>query len=177
MQAADAEQFNALLADVAECMGHRPMSVRACLVFFDALKEHPFPRVRGVLKGWMVTRHKLPTVADICRECAEIASADRERIAAAEGRAFNRTPDFQGPTEVGSRAIREIRALLQDGFRKPGKWWAREIVQAHQQGLPHPRTGRPITDMQLGMAKAAMGDLASLSRTPGEDDEPWEQAA
>jgi len=171
VQPTDADAFNTLLADVAEVMGQRPISARASVHFFDALREHPFQRVRGVLRNWMVTRHKLPTVADICRECADLAAADRERIAAAEGKAFSRTPDFHGPTEVGKRAMREIRALLQDGFRKPGKWWAHEIVQAHEAGLPHPRTGHAITDMQVAMARAALGDLASLSRFPGEDDE------
>jgi len=171
MQATDADAFNALLADVAECMGHRPLSARASLVFFDALREHPFPRVRGVLKNWMVTRHKLPTVADICRECADLASADRERIAKAEGAAFDRQPDYRGPSEVGRRAMREIRGLLRDGMRKPGKWWAHEIVQAHERGLPHPRTGTALSDMQVRFARAALGDLASLSRVPGEDDE------
>lgn len=176
MQAADADAFNALLADVAECMGHRPISARATVHWFDALREHPFPRVRSVLKGWMVTRHKLPTIADICRECAELAAADRERIAKAEAAAFDRTPDYRGPSEIGRRAMREIRSFLREGQRQPGKWWAREIVQAHEAGLPHPRTGRDLTDWQVRMAQAALGQLAVLSGSAA-DDGAWEETA
>lgn len=171
MQPTDADAFLALLTDVAEVMGHRPISSRAGMHFFDALREHPYRRVQGVLKTWMVTRHKLPTVADIARECADLASADRERIAKAEAAAFHRDPTYAGPSEVGKRAIRQLRALLRDGQRKPGKWWARDILDAHAQGLPHPRTGHALSDMQVQYARAAMGDLASLSRVPGEDDE------
>lgn len=171
MQRSDWPDFEKAIGICAENFGHRALSAEALRVWIMALEEHPYARVRGVLLGWMQQKTKFPVIADLTRACAEIAIQDRERVAAAEGRAFNRTPDFHGPTEVGRQAIREIRGLLRDGMRKPGKWWAHDILQAHQQGLPHPRTGRPLSDMQVQFARAALGDLASLSRVPGEDDE------
>ena len=177
MQRSDWPDFEKAMGILAENFGHRALSAEAMRVWILALEEHPYARVRGLLLNWMQQKIKFPVIADLTRACAELAAIDRERVAAAEGRAFNRTPEFHGPTEIGKRAMREIKAFLREGQRAPGKWWAHDILQAHAQGLPHPRTGSPITHMQLGMAKAALGDLVSLGRVPGEDDEPMEQAA
>ena len=171
MQRNDYPDFEKAMGIVAENFGHRALSAEAMRVWILALVEHPYARVRVVLLGWMQQKTKFPVIADLTRACSELATADRERIARAEGDAFDRIPIHAGPTEFGKRALREIRAFLREGQRAPGKWWAREIVQAHAQGLPHPRTGHPLSDMQVQFARAALGDLAPISRIPGEDDE------
>lgn len=138
MQRSDLADFEKLMGVVAENFGHKILSAEALRVWITALEEHPFMRVKSVLLNWMQTKTKFPLIADLTRACSDIASVERDRIAAAERQHFNRMPEYRGPSEAGKRAIREIRALLKDGPRAPGRWWAREVLQAHEQGQPVP---------------------------------------
>lgn len=138
MQRSDLADFEKLMGVVAENFGHKVLSAEALRIWITALEEHPFMRVRSVLLNWMQQKTKFPLIADLTRACSDIAALERDRIAAVERERFNRMPEYHGPSEAGQRAIKEIRALLKQGMRPPGRWWATEILDAHAEGLPVP---------------------------------------
>ena len=78
MQPIDAGHFGSLLTEVSECYDRKPVSPAAQKMWFDSLTEYPFSMVSQVLRTWVKSKNKLPTVAEIAGICSERAIEQRE---------------------------------------------------------------------------------------------------
>lgn len=157
MQRVDLPAFEKLMGEMAEVYGNRPISAVALGHWVDALSEHPFHTVDGVLRNWIRTQRKPPVIADITGICSSLLSDRVEQRAAADKAAFGEKLVFKGVTPYGKSVIAGMRELLKKP-KVPSKDWARKIME-------NPNS----TWEQRSFAAPVYATLEQ--REPGQDDE------
>jgi hypothetical protein len=73
----------------------------------------------------------------------------------------------RGTSQYGIDCMAKVRAMLAEPARRPGPWWAIEVVNRASRG-------EPVTMTALEMARGALASARKQDqpeRVPGEDDE------
>lgn len=181
MQNLDADGFGRLLTETAECYSQKAITPGAQRRWFEVLREIPYERVQGAMRVYMRTRQRMPTPADILG-ISESMGPRNVDIPAPE------IEPHHAVTQHGRKCAAALRQFLAEGLPRPSKRWARDILDAHAEGVPlvyrhpisgnlHPLTGEKIADWQARFAqkgiegKAQRLGLSQHEREPGEDDE------
>ena len=136
MQTIDVPQFKERMAECFESLDRKAPSDRALKFWFDILRSHPFPRVAQAVDLWAKTKGKTPAPADINQLCDELASSERERMAASEKsierQQVNHFMRSQGPEYAKCRKV--ILGMLKNP--KGPRDWARRLKASEEAGEP-----------------------------------------
>lgn len=165
-----------------QCGDVLPYGAMACACGWNSRKSRPkpFERQRPIFP---CTSSDCSTVASICLDTPEgkrnvcMACYDRywqTRVDVERGEAGVRQPI--NPKETIARALE----LLSTGRRKPGLWWAHDIIHKHERGEKVPPSVLRIAREALANNKRTQEETQTIThkvtqtvieRVPGEDDE------
>lgn len=73
------------------------------------------------------------------------------------------------PAVKPNYGFERLKHELQSVSAKPSRQWAYDILAGEATGV-HPKTGRPLTHIQIVLARQAVGGPAEPMREPGEDE-------
>lgn len=165
MTASDIPMLAASLDALADTFDKRRPTKEAVKVWFDALRNQRTEFVMDALNAWAGKFSKMPFPADVLRDCS-----DREqRESSARALSTPRVDRFIAEAGVSTPRIEECRSHMRELVnlpRKPGKEWAKRLLDKHS-------AGEYVLPLALNYALQVSGDGPAPypTRVPGEDDE------
>ncbi len=158
MSPADLPTLRDRMAECLEALAGKPPSEAGVKGWFLALRDLPLPAVVDALDGWLRTKTKVPTPADIRAMVGNRRGEEMER-AARDNAARSLTPDQLRPSTPDSPAYREFRARLAMRGSTPTspRWWAYRL------------RARELAGERLLRCQSAAWQAALDERLPADD--------
>lgn len=157
----DVPRFSEAMNSLAEVYGKTALGPKAMNVWFGVLKEFDCVQVVSMLGAWPKTNIKFPAPADVWKALNERASETRERVAAAEKKAYDDGWRAATSTPYGKQKLTEIKRILSAPKPTPEQHWKRVLKTA------------PIGSPAYRFAESfySKKSLEVMVREPGQDDE------